>query len=92
MMILSADAPPESIKAFRAAWGLDRPLWVQYLNYIVHALGGDLGNSMRDGRPALQIVLERMPATLAITLPAFALKLAIGILRCATRVRAAPRR
>ena len=79
MMILSADAPPESIAAFRAAWGLDRPLWVQYLNYIVHALTGDLGNSMRDGRPALDLVLERVPATLSITLPAFALKLGIGI-------------
>ena len=79
MMILSADAPPESIAAFRAAWGLDRPLWVQYLNYIVHALTGDLGNSMRDGRPALDLVLERVPATLSITLPAFALKLGIGV-------------
>ncbi len=34
---------------------------------------------MRDGRPAAQLVLERVPATLAITLPAFALKLFIGI-------------
>ena len=79
MMILSADAPPEAIKAFRAAWGLDRPLWEQYLAYIAHALQGDLGNSMRDGRPAIQLVLERVPATLAITVPAFALKLLIGI-------------
>src|SRR4029078_12177129 len=36
-------------------------------------------NSMRDGRPALQLVLERVPATLAITVPAFLLKLVIGI-------------
>jgi len=79
MMILSVDAPPESIKAFRAAWGLDQPVWMQYLSYIGHALTGDLGNSMRDGRPALQLVLERVPATLAITLPAFALKLGLGI-------------
>jgi peptide/nickel transport system permease protein len=79
MMILSVDAPPESIAAVRAAWGLDRPIWQQYLAYILHALTGDLGNSMRDGRPAIQLVLERVPATLAITLPAFALKLGLGI-------------
>jgi peptide/nickel transport system permease protein len=79
MMILSADAPPEAIRAFRTAWGLDRPVWEQYLAYIYHALSGDLGNSMRDGRPALQLVLERIPATLAITVPAFAMKLALGI-------------
>ena len=40
MMILSVDAPPESIKAFREAWGLDRPLWVQYLAYIVPCPAG----------------------------------------------------
>jgi len=79
LMILSPDAPPESIRAFRAAWGLDRPIWMQFIDYVGHALTGDLGNSMRDGRPAIQLVLERIPATLAITLPAFALKLAIGI-------------
>jgi peptide/nickel transport system permease protein len=79
MMILSPDAPPESIKAFRAAWGLDQPVWWQYLDYVRHALTGDLGNSMRDTRPAIQVVLERIPATLAITLPAFALKIAIGV-------------
>jgi peptide/nickel transport system permease protein len=79
LMILSPDAPPESIKAFRAAWGLDQPVWMQYLDYVGHALTGDLGNSMREGRPALQIVLERIPATLAITVPAFLLKIAIGV-------------
>lgn len=79
LTILSPDAPPESIKAFRAAWGLDQPVWMQYLAYVGHALSGDLGNSMREGRPALQIVLERIPATLAITVPAFLLKIAIGV-------------
>jgi peptide/nickel transport system permease protein len=79
MMILSVDAPPESIAAFRAAWGLDQPIWIQYLRYIANALTGDLGNSMRDGRPALALVLERVPMTLAITIPAFLLKLGIGI-------------
>jgi peptide/nickel transport system permease protein len=40
---------------------------------------GNLGRSMRDGRPAIELVAERIPATLALTLPAFALKLLIGI-------------
>ncbi|MCX7371794.1 MAG: ABC transporter permease, partial [Alphaproteobacteria bacterium] len=42
-------------------------------------LSGDLGRSMRDGRDAIVLVTERIPATLALTLPALALKLAIGI-------------
>src|SRR5882762_5361501 len=79
LLIMSVDAPPESVEAFRKSWGLDQPIWMQYLAYIVHALTGDLGNSMRDGRPAIQLVLERVPATLAITIPAFLLKIAIGV-------------
>ena len=79
LLIMSVDAPPEAVEAFRKAWGLDRPVWEQFLSYAFHALQGDFGNSMRDGRPAIQLVLERVPATLAITLPALLLKLGIGI-------------
>jgi peptide/nickel transport system permease protein len=79
LLIMSVDAPPEAIEAFRAAWGLDAPLWEQYARYFVQVAQGNLGVSMRDGRPAIELVAERVPATLALTLPAFALKLAIGI-------------
>ena len=34
LLIMSVDAPPEAIKAFRQAWGLERPIWEQYLAYI----------------------------------------------------------
>ncbi|MBS7792289.1 ABC transporter permease [Roseococcus sp. SDR] len=78
-IIMGSDAPPEAIEAFRQAWGLDRPIWVQYLSYFSAILSGDLGRSMRDGRDAIVLVAERIPATLALTLPALALKLALGI-------------
>ena len=79
LMIMSPDAPPEALAAFRQAWGLDQPLWLQYLKYFTAVLQGELGQSMRDGRPAIQLVLERIPATLTLTLPALALKVGIGI-------------
>jgi peptide/nickel transport system permease protein len=79
LIIMSVDAPPEAIAAFRKAWGLDDPIWLQYLRYFSAIGQGELGQSMRDGRPAIQLVLERIPATLALTLPALALKLCIGI-------------
>jgi peptide/nickel transport system permease protein len=79
LQIMSVDAPPEAIAAFRKAWGLDRPIWEQYLSYIGHALSGDFGKSMRDGRAAFDLVMERVPATLMLTLPALALKIGIGI-------------
>ncbi len=79
LLILSVDAPPEAVQAFREAWGLDRPLWVQYLSYFGAILGGDLGQSMRDGRDAVDLVAERIPATLALTLPALLLKVGLGV-------------
>ncbi|WNJ87997.1 ABC transporter permease [Bosea sp. 685] len=79
LIIMSVEAPPEAIASFRKAWGLDDPLWQQYLRYFIAIGQGELGQSMRDGRPALEIVLERIPATLTLTLPALALKLGIGV-------------
>jgi len=79
LLIMSVDAPPEAIAAFRAAWGLDDPLWIQYVRYFNAIFHGDLGRSMRDGRDAIVLVTERIPATLALTLPALAIKLGFGI-------------
>ena len=70
LLIMSVDAPPEAVAAFRKAWGLDEPLWRQYLSYFGAIASGDLGRSMRDGRDAIVLVGERIPATLALTVPA----------------------
>lgn len=79
LIIMGPEAPPEVIAAFRKAWGLDDPIWMQYFDYFGAIAQGELGRSMRDGRPAIALVLERIPATLALTIPALLLKLAIGI-------------
>lgn len=79
ILIMGPEVPPEALEAFRKSWGLDQPIWVQYINYFGAILRGDLGMSMRDNRPALDMVMERIPATLALTIPALALKLVIGV-------------
>ena len=79
LIIMGPEAPPEVIAAFRKAWGLDDPIWMQYFDYFGAIAKGELGRSMRDWRPAIALVLERIPATLALTIPALLLKLAIGI-------------
>ena len=79
LMIMSPDAPPEALAAFRQAWGLDEPIWLQYIKYFGAILQGELGQSFRDGRPAITLVAERIPATLQLTLPALALKVGLGI-------------
>ena len=43
MMILSADAPPEAIAAFRKSWGLDAPLWQQFWGYLMNIVQGNFG-------------------------------------------------
>ncbi|KXF75009.1 ABC transporter permease [Paramesorhizobium deserti] len=78
-IIMGPDAPPEAIAAFRKNWGLDDPIWLQYLHYFGAILQGDLGISMRDGQSAVELVAERIPATLQLTIPALILKLALGI-------------
>ena len=79
LIIMSPDAPAEAIAAFRHAYGLDLPIWQQYLHYFGAVAQGDMGQSMRDGRSALTVVAERIPATLALTVTALLLKLGIGI-------------
>lgn len=79
LIFMSPDAPPEAIAAFRHEWGLDQPLWVQYLSYFGAILHGQLGDSMRDGGPAIQTVAAAIPATLELAIPALLLKLCLGI-------------
>ncbi|TCM76707.1 ABC transporter permease [Rhizobium sp. BK068] len=77
--IMGEDASPEAMAAFRREWGLDQPLWMQYFHFFAAIFHGELGQSMRGGGTALDLVLSRIPATLMLTLPALLMKLAIGI-------------
>ncbi|WBU60374.1 ABC transporter permease [Paracoccus albus] len=78
-VLMGPDVPQSVIDAFRKEWGLDAPLWQQYLSYLRAILSGDFGLSMRDRAPALDLVMERVPATLMLTIPALLLKLGLGI-------------
>ncbi|MDH2444498.1 ABC transporter permease [Amnibacterium sp. CER49] len=69
----------ESYDALRAANGLDRPLWLQFVTYIGHALSGDLGTSFRDGEPVTMTLLGRLPATASLALVGIVIALAIAV-------------
>ncbi|MET3338713.1 peptide/nickel transport system permease protein [Bradyrhizobium japonicum] len=77
--ILSNDASAQAREAFQKAWGLDQPIWVQFLDYVAHVVTGSFGNSMREGRDALAVVAERVPVTLMPTVPALFMNVLIGI-------------
>lgn len=70
--------PPEQQQVIRERFGLDRPLPAQYVTYLSRAVRGDFGESWRARRPAMDAVLERLPATLRLSGAALALALAIG--------------
>jgi peptide/nickel transport system permease protein len=70
---------PKLIAYLRHQYGFDQPLYVQYFQWIVKILRGDLGTSIRYGDPVLKLILERMPATLALILASMVISLSISI-------------
>ncbi len=73
------DATQADRQALAAALGLDRPLPVQYLTFLGNILRGDFGTSFVYGRPVLDLIFERLPATLEVVFLAMVLGLAFGI-------------
>lgn len=59
--------------------GLDRPYYQQYFIFLRGAVQGDLGQSVKEGRPVTEVILERLPATLYLGLTAFVISLLVGI-------------
>ena len=72
-------ATPEHIAEMERRMGLDRPLVVQYWRYVSGVVRGDLGESAATGRPVMQDLLQRVPATLELTLASLLVALGIGI-------------
>jgi peptide/nickel transport system permease protein len=76
-------ANPNADQAERAAiartLGLDRPLWEQFGVFVMNALQGDLGRSFVYNTPAVDVILERLPATLELALVGLLFSVAIGI-------------
>ena len=68
---LGIDATPQAIARFEAQHGLDRPLYVQYLEWAGRALHGDLGTSFQNSVPVGPEILVRLPVTLELALLAF---------------------
>jgi peptide/nickel transport system permease protein len=78
-ILISPDADQMERERAIKALGLDLPLWMQYLSFLGNALRGDLGRSFVFNEPALQLILQRMPATLELAFGATIMALIIGI-------------
>ena len=78
-LYVSDRASDEEIAVFRSRLGFDRPLTEQYISFVTNMLQGDFGNSLRSKTPALPLVLERLPATIELTIFAMALAITLAI-------------
>lgn len=76
----SGSATPEFMENLRRLYGLDIPVHLQFLNYIQGILHFDLGYSFRQGMPVGELILERLPATILLSLTAILVALMIGVL------------
>src|ERR671930_172408 len=77
--LLPPNATKEDIRILKESMGFNRPLHEQYLTFITGAVRGDFGRSFWIARPALDLVIERMPYTVLLTFAGLAVALAIGI-------------
>jgi peptide/nickel transport system permease protein len=69
-MLLPIEANDADVEAMRVALGLDRPMLVRYWEFLVNAVQGDFGMSIRARQPAIDIVLQALPATLELAVTA----------------------
>jgi peptide/nickel transport system permease protein len=90
LVMAGPEANPEVVARLREAMGLDRPLWVQYLEWLGRALRGELGVSLQYDVPVGALIVSRLPVTLPLTALAacFALLVAVPLgVYAATRAR-----
>lgn len=88
LIILGSDATPEAAAQLRSEMGLDKPLLVQYANYIVDAVHGDLGTSYFTKNAVVDEIMARVPTTLKLTFGGIIFAMIIGIplgIICAVR-------
>jgi peptide/nickel transport system permease protein len=78
-LMLPDDTSPDVVERYRQIYGLDRSVPEQYLSYVSGLLHGDFGYSFRDGRPALDVVVDRIPQTVLLGLAGILVTVAVGV-------------
>jgi ABC-type dipeptide/oligopeptide/nickel transport system permease component len=90
-LMVPREASQAQVEAFRDAMGFNRPLSVQFADFVWGAVRGDFGNSLHYRLPAMDIIIQRLPATLELATAAllFAVVIAIPWALWAASIRAA---
>lgn len=77
-VILGQEATPEAYQALRTELGLDKPIIVQYFTWLGHVMTGNLGISITDRVPVTELISQRLPATVELTIGTFVVALLIA--------------
>jgi len=78
-LMVSRSASPEQIEELREELGFNRPVLVQFADFVTNAVKGDFGMSLRHNQPAMELILERMPATVELASIALLFAMSVGI-------------
>jgi peptide/nickel transport system permease protein len=78
-LMMSREASPEAIEAFRESMGFNDPILVQFWDFLKGAIVGDFGNSLHFKTPALPMVLQRLPATVQLAATGLLIAVVVGI-------------
>ena len=79
VLLVEPGASKEDMAAIRVQLGLDRPIWVQYVQFVSSIVRGDLGHSFYYRTPVLELYMSRFPHSLMLALAAMAFSLLVGI-------------
>lgn len=79
LMLLGEDTTAADIAEAKERWGLDQPVYVQYVKFFLSAVQGDFGRSFKYDEPVLDVILARVPATLELATAAVVIALIIAI-------------
>jgi peptide/nickel transport system permease protein len=92
-LVVGPNVTPEVYENVRRSMGLDRPLIIQYFDYLSNLVKGDLGSSILQHRPVADIVLERFPITIGLGVRAlllsFLIAVPVGIIAAVNRNKSA---
>ena len=78
-LLLSDEASAADIAEARRRWGLDQPIYVQYLRFLANIASGDFGTSFKYSDPVISLIGERLPATIELAIASLLIAILIGI-------------
>ncbi|HSK30838.1 MAG TPA: ABC transporter permease, partial [Candidatus Limnocylindria bacterium] len=78
-LLLGDNATPADVERTRHEWGLDKPLMAQYWDFISRAVTGDFGRSLKFNEPVINLIAERLPATLELAFVSLIVAIVIAV-------------